>query len=85
MESFEYRGESTGLKDKNGNEIYEGDIIGYVTGSGFSTTKEKGDLEVVEFKNGGFEPFVVKGWEINPKPEEIEIIGNIHENPELIK
>jgi len=71
----------TGLKDKNGKEIYEGDIFIEDT---FDDEAKK-LISTVIFKEGMFtdnagdEPL----YEI--LMNEIEIIGNIHENPELLK
>jgi len=70
----------TGLKDKNGKEIYEGDIVGYKWNKNYTENKE------VEFSKElyGWCPFVYDGggnWDC----DETEIIGNICENPNLLK
>ena len=64
-----------GLKDKNNREVYEGDkiIIHQLNRSIFLT-------EVI-FMQGAFLNNYTK--ELLPKSEDIEVIGNIYEHPEL--
>lgn len=79
-------GQFTGLYDKNGKEIYEGDILRI---SKFTNL-------VCEFRHGAFGymyynkfyPFAGnRRYAFNPKntDKEFEVIGNIYDNPELLK
>lgn len=68
-------GEYTGMTDKNGKKIFEGDVV----------TNSCGRKETVEFYKGRYYPFIAfpeyNCWD----EKECEVIGNIHDNPELLK
>ena len=64
-------GQFTGLNDKHGNKIFEGDIVRHNKLGVFSA----------EFKDGSFRMGIVL---LNFFHKEIEVIGNIFDNPELI-
>ncbi|EAU00370.1 YopX family protein [Campylobacter curvus] len=84
----------TGLKDRNGKEIYEGDILEFRA----NPFDRKRDLFQVVFKDGGFRdewnnyigqylpPDIrnKQGGRVRLN-EACEIIGNIYENPELLE
>ncbi|RPI78149.1 MAG: hypothetical protein EHM45_06475 [Desulfobacteraceae bacterium] len=65
----------TGLRDKNGKEIYEGDVIEWLNLR----------FEITLNNHHGYR-FMVGVDQINRAyAERSEIIGNIHENPELLE
>jgi len=76
--------EYTGLHDKNGKEIYEGDILRY-------THKDLGHPVdyIVIFFEGAFVQDRPKDKRYTPDFwcdwDSLEVIGNIYENPELLK
>lgn len=68
----------TGLKDKNGVNIYEGDIL-------IDDTGEPIEYWVVKFADGGFVGECAGVAEPLFELANLEIVGNIHENPELVE
>lgn len=72
----------TGVKDKNGKEIYEGDIM-----SDHSIVRFSDDPDEVGSCGCCVPEFCGTGFIISNDyyPEQLEVIGNIHENPELLE
>lgn len=77
-------GQYTGLKDKNGKEIYEGDIIEKTYYSYHQP--ECSELFEIKYEGLSFHFEHIKGNTFHlPFTEDIEVIGNIHDNPELLE
>lgn len=75
----EYLMQSTGLKDKNGVEIFDGDIMFYEQDC-YQYTLVKYDKDKLAFVlYDGCERLYHEFWEAG------EVIGNIYENPELLE
>ena len=76
----------TGLKDKNGKEIYEGDLCNLIPFEDNKNNEHMIGVRQVIWENTHacfyFSGWVPLHWGVF---ESIEIIGNIYENPELVK
>ncbi|MBO4965900.1 MAG: hypothetical protein J6C81_06515 [Muribaculaceae bacterium] len=78
-------GQFTGLPDKNGKEIYVGDIV----------RNKKGTIDVITYDSLAFALCVAYAtspngvcstfFGNNNPLKDLEVIGNIHDNPELLK
>ena len=76
MQNYELM-QSTGLKDKNGVEIYVGDII---RGS-YNTNIIGYDIVTIEVKEDLLKGFELEQFDLN----NTEVLGNIYENPKLLE
>ena len=81
LEDIEFM-QSTGLKDKNGKEIFEGDIVKMAK----DVYSEPTYYEVVRHRGGAYRlESKQHGCELWLRHADCEIVGNVYENPELLE
>ena len=87
-------GQYTGLTDKNGKKIFEGDIVKYKYSGSFINNIEDGEyiteeIKTVKFCDGMLYPIPFVEYCADSYYShglfDFEVIGNIHDNPDLLK
>lgn len=77
-------GQYTGMVDKHGTKIFEGDIIDFSDrsdGDGYGVVRYDAEETIFEFEYDNFcKDLGRRYW-----PKDVEVVGNIYDNPELLK
>lgn len=75
-------GQYTGFVDKKGKKIFEGDIVSIYNSKAFLFAVEWNNQYVLKCTTNGVSDNILNVIE---SPEDVEVVGNIYDNPELIK
>lgn len=75
-------GQYTGFVDKNSKKIFEGDILSIYNSKAFLFAVEWNNQYVLKCTTNGVSDNILNVIE---SPEDVEVVGNIYDNPELIK
>lgn len=75
-------GQYTGFVDKKGKKIFEGDILSIYNSKAFLFAVEWNNQYVLKCTTNGVSDNI---FNVIESPEDVEVFGNIYDNPELIK
>jgi uncharacterized phage protein (TIGR01671 family) len=85
-------GQFTGLTDKNGKKIFEGDVVHIIGNQAVEDWKNVDYNALIAFLDGGFcaidgtiEEHGFRRYALARMDFDLEVIGNIHDNPELLE